>query len=855
MPLPGATGTYAMSNSTPPATRAARSRPSGWRLGLSLLWRDARAGELRLLVLGLIIAVAAITSVGFLADRVGRALERDAGQMLGADLKVDSDNPPAQTWQDQAAARGLRALTTIEFPSMASAGEAAQLVAVKSVPEGYPLRGALRTSESPYGEETATPDVPATGTAWVDPQLLALLGIHVGDAITLGDSQFTVSRVVTYEPDRGMQFVNVAPRAMINASDLAATNLVGLGSRVQYHFLIAGAPEAVSGFERWVTPQLAKGQRLDTLETGRPEVRRALDRAQRFLALVALLAVLIASVAVALAARRFMLRHRDGIAVMRCLGASQRQIAQSLLLEFGVVGVVSATIGALLGLGVHTLLIAALSGLIEAKLPAPSVVPALQGLVVGIWLLLGFALPALAQLRHVPPARVLRRDAQPLRSGGVLGYVVGAVGFAAIIWWFAGNARLGATVAGGFLAAFLVFALAGAACLWVLDRVRHRITGSPALRFALAGLVRRRAATITQLCALAIGLMALLLLTMTRTDLVQGWQRTLPADAPNRFLINIQADQRQPVADFLTAAGITQASLAPTVRGRLIQRNGEPVGADQYDEPRAKRLVDREFSLSYADAIPDYNRIVAGRALDPKAAEVSMESDIAKTLKLALGDTLTFDVAGEWVTVTVTSMRTVAWDTFRVNFFAILTPAALEKAPQTFLTSFHLPPSKTALLPQLIHTFPNITVFDVGAILSQLQGVLDQVVNAVQLLFGFTLAAGLLVLGAALTATRDERMREAAVLRALGASRAQLGRAQRIELLAIGALAGVLAAAGAQGIAFALSTFVFDFPITPGLWPWIAGCAVGMAGAWAGGIVALRGVLRTPPLVTLREAV
>ena len=843
-----------MSKVSPSRTHGSAPTPAGWGLGLGMLWRDARAGELRLLVLGLVIAVAAVTSVGFLADRVGRALERDAGQMLGADLKIDGDHPPSQSVVDEAVARGLQVATTVQFPSMTRAGEGSQLVSVKAVPEAYPLRGALRVADQPYGAERTAQDVPARGTAWVDAQLLALLGIGVGDPIELGDSQFKVDRIVTYEPDRGMQFVNVAPRAMINSADLPATQLIGPGARLDYHFLVAGETQAVAQYEAWVSTRLEKGQRLDTLETGRPEVRRALDRAQRFLALVALLSVLIASVAVALAARRFMLRHRDGIAIMRCLGAGQSVVTRMLLTEFAIVGVVASAIGALLGLGVHMLLIGALDNLIDTTLPSPSVGPALQGLVVGVWLLLGFAMPSLAQLRHVPPARVLRRDIQPVGARSALGYGVGALGFAAIIWWFAGDARLGATVAGGFLGAFGVFALAGWLCLLVLGRVRHRLTGSPALRFALAGLVRRRAATITQLCALAVGIMALLLLAMTRSDLVDGWQRTLPPDAPNRFLINIQPDQREPVGDMLRQAGLQQVLLAPTIRGRLIELNDQPIGADQYDTPRAKRLVDREFNLSYAERIPDYNRIQSGRALNPRANEVSMESDIAKTLALKLGDTLTFDVAGETVRVEVTSTRTVAWDTFQVNFFAILTPAALETAPQTFLTSFHLPPDKVAVLPKLVAAFPNITVFDVDAILNQLQSVLDQVVNAVQLLFGFTLAAGLLVLAAALTATRDERVREAAVLRALGATRSQLARAQRIELLAIGGLAGILAAAGAQTIAFGLSAFVFDFPITPGLWPWVVGCGVGMIGAWAGGALALRGVLRTPPLVTLREA-
>ncbi|NMK49158.1 FtsX-like permease family protein, partial [Achromobacter sp. Bel] len=373
------------------------------------------------------------------------------------------------------------------------------------------------------------------------------------------------------------------------------------------------------------------------------------------------------------------------------------------------------------------------------------------------------------------------------------------------------------------------------------------------LRFALAGVVRRRAATITQVCALAVGLTALLLLTMTRTDLIDGWQRTMPPDAPNRFLINVQPDQRQAVTDALTREGLGRIALSPMVRGRLIAINGRPVGPDDYEEPRAKRLVDREFNLSYSDEMPSSNKIEQGRWLAPGSSEVSLESGLAKTLGLKLGDKMTFDVAGQQVEAAVSSTRRVDWDTMRVNFFAILTPAALADMPQSWITSFYLPPEKAAVLPALVREFPNLTVFDVGAILQQLQSVLNEVGKAVQLLFLFTLAAGVLVLSAALTATRDERMREAAVLRALGATRSQLARSQRIELWAVGGLAGLLAAAGATAIAWVLSTQVFDFTITLSLWPWLAGIGAGMLGAWAGGALALRGVLRTPPLVTLRE--
>ena len=459
-------------------------------------------------------------------------------------------------------------------------------------------------AEGPFAPDAPARGIPSEGAVWVDGQLLSLLSLKIGDLLNVGDTRLRIERVVSYEPDRGMQFVNVAPRVLLRASDLPATGLIAPGSRIGYALLVAGPPEAVSGYAGWLGQNLKRGQKLATLESGRPEVRRTLDRAQRFLSLVALLAVLISAVAVALAAGRYMARHRDGIAVMRCLGAVQSQVSRMLTLEFALVGLFSSALGCLLGFAVHQGLVAVLASLIDTTLPAPSAVPAAQGLLTGLLLLLGFALPSLAQLRHVPPARVLRRDADTLGARSAAGYGLGAAGFALLIWWFAGDARLGAVVAGGFLGAFLVFALVAWLCILGLSRLRRVANGLPSLRFALAGVVRRRVATITQVCALAIGLMALLLLAMTRTDLIQGWQRTLPPDAPNRFLINVQPEQRQAVSDALAREGLGRVSLAPMVRGRLIALNGKPVGPDDYEEPRAKRLVDRNSTCPTAMNCP-----------------------------------------------------------------------------------------------------------------------------------------------------------------------------------------------------------------------------------------------------------
>jgi putative ABC transport system permease protein len=509
------------------------------RLGLRMMWCDARAGELRLLILALVVAVAAVSSVGFLAGRVGRALERDASQMLGADSLLEADGAIPDAFLQHARELGLRTSTTMQFPSMAGAADEAQLVFLKAVEPGYPLRGNLRVA--------ITQDVPEPGTVWVDEQILSLLHLNVGDSLDLGDARFRIARLITYEPDRGMQFVNVAPRVMLRMSDLPTTGLVAPGSRIGYALLVAGEPEVMAHYADWLKPELQRGQKVATLESGRPELRRTLDRAQRFLSLVALLAVLISAVAVALAAGRFMSLHRDGVAIMRCLGAVQSQVTRMLWLEFALVGLLASVAGCLLGFAVHQGLVSALGKLIDMQLPAASLVPTLQGVTTGMLLLLGFALPALAQLRHVPPARVLRRDADSIKVRSATAYGIGAAGFAVLIWWFAGDARLAGVMAGGFLGAFLIFAGVTGLCIAMLARVRRAVVGFPALRFALAGVVRRRAATIMQVCALSIGLMALLLLVMMRNDLIAGWQQTLPADAPNRFLINVQPDQREAV--------------------------------------------------------------------------------------------------------------------------------------------------------------------------------------------------------------------------------------------------------------------------------------------------------------------
>lgn len=831
-----------------------RASAQSFRLGVQAFLRDWRAGELRLLLLALMVAVAAMTSVGFLADRAGQVLERDAAQMLGGDLVVRSPNPLPDDFHDEAARLGLAVGHAVQFPSMAMYGDSGTLVSLKAVDDAYPLRGALQVSHAADQPAQTVSGGPAPGTTWVDDALLGALGATVGDRLEVGALALEVTAIIRHEPDRGTQFVNLAPRLLMHRSDLDASGLLGPGSRVHHYMLVAGEPAGVRAFQHWLEPRLQRGQRLSTLEDSRPEVTRVLERAERFLVLVALMAVLVAAIAVGLAARQYTRRHTDGIAILRCLGAPRGVLLGMLWVEFALVALVGSTAGIALGFAAHYGLVDMLSGWLETPLPAPSVLPAIQGWVSGSLLLLGFALPPLTALRHVPPARVLRRDSA---AGGVCrswpAYAVATVAFLLLIASTTGDLATSLTLVAGFAAAFLVFAVAGLALLWGLRRLRGGEGGALAWRFALTGMARRRSLTVVQLCSLALGLMLLLLLGILRGDLLRSWQQSLPPDAPNTFLINVQPDQRNAVRVMIAEAGLPRPDLHPLVRARLVAINDRPVHPDDYTEERAQRLADREFNLSVAEQLPASNVIVAGRWLDPGASEMSLEEGVAQSLRVSVGDVLRFDVAGRQVDVTVSGLRKVRWDSFEVNFFALLSPAALPDAAASYLTSLHIPPAGEALKHRIVQAWPNITVFDIGVIVAQVRQMLERTVVAVQLLFGFTVFAGVLVLAAALHATRDERMHEVAVMRALGA-RADLLRAALFrELVLCGALAGVLAAAASVSLAWVLADRVLQVELVSVWWPWPAGIVAGVAAALLAGRFALAGVLRVSPLTTLRE--
>ncbi len=855
---------------------------------LALAWRqtarDLRAGELRLLAVAVVLAVAALTAVGFFADRLNNGLQRDARQLLGGDAVVASDKPPPADIVAKARALGLSVAQTVEFPSMGRAGEerggATRLVSVKAVTPGYPLRGRLQVRDAMSAAEapvrTAT-SAPEPGTVWVDAALLDALGLRLGDPLLLGDATLRIARIIVVEPDRGAGFMAFAPRVLMAETDLAATALIQPASRVTYRLAVA-APgsgslagsrgdiavrEFVNEIEAQIKAVPLRGTRVDSFASGRPEMRQTLDRAEKFLNLVALLSALLSAVAVGIAARDFAERHLDDCAMLRVLGLAQARIAGAYALEFALVGLAASAVGAALGFAVHFVFVLLLAGLLDAQLPAATAWPALFGLGVGLTLLAAFGLPPVLQLASVPPLRVIRRDVGGLKASSLLVLAAGTAGFVALLMAVSADTKLGLIAVGGFAAAVALFALLGWGAVWLLKRAVPEASASPWwtlgatvprwLVLATRQVAARPAFAVLQISALAVGLLALVLLVLLRTDLIASWRRATPADAPNRFVINLQPEQTEAFRRVIEEAGVKRYDLYPMIRGRLVAINERNVTAADFSEERAARLVEREFNLSHTATLPPHNPVIAGRWVPDEPNAISIEEGLAQTLSLKLGDQLTFDIAGQRVSARITSLRKVDWGSFRVNFFAVFPAAKMPELPLSYISAYRAP-TTPGFDNSLTRTFPNITNVDVSASISQVQRVLDQVIRAIEFLFGFTLAAGLVVLFAAVSATRESRAREFAVMRAMGAGSRLLRQVQRAELLGVGALAGALASGAALVVGWLLARFAFEFSWTPAPWVPLVGAAAGALLALAAGWWGLREVLSRPVIETLRRA-
>ena len=877
-----------------------------FRLSFNLLRRDWRAGEWRVLLLALLLAVGSLATVGLFADRVRQALQQQATSLIGADLRITSTRPFSADYRKMAEARGLQVVESRSFPSMVASHERVLLSEIQSVEQGYPLRGKIEIYD---GDLHDAQGVPAHRTVWADDRLMRRLDLQLGDELGIGAQRFRLAARIVKDVDQSIGFASIAPRVLMNDGDLEATGLLQEGSRISYRLMFAGAAVQVAALRKELQHNLTGNERLEDVTDARPEIRTALERAEHFLGLAALTAAILAGAAIMLAARRFVLRHLDSCAVMQCLGAPQGQVLRLFLYQFLVFGTVAVLAGCLLGYVTQAAMVASIAAMRDANLPQPGVLPALRAAVSGFALLLGFAFLPLLQLRRVSPLRVLRRELGVPQASAWLIYGCAVLVLSGLFLWQAGSLKLGLSVLGGLLAGLLV----SGSLAWLLLQglARYASRSSSRWRQVFSTLARHGRSTALQIVALSLGGMALLLLTLVRADLLESWQGKLPVDTPNRFMVSIQPDQQQAVLDFFARQKLPQPALLPMVRGRLVAINDRTITGDSYTEPRARSLVEREFNLSYAEQMPEWNELVSGRwwrhintestpsslmkqlairlsphtlngtgadkslvirrmpesskcsKLDtglrrcdetPKVRkELSVEEGIAKTLGIKLGDELSYEVAGSRFSATVTSLRRVQWDSMKVNFFVIATPELLRDYPASYLTSFYLPPDRLQAGDELARQFPNLLVIDTAAVIAQVRGIIEQISQTISVVFLFTLLSGGVVLYAAMLATQDERAHEAAILRTLGADSAYLRRLHLGQFALLGLLSGVFAAAGATLLGRVLAHNVLEIPYRPGITIWLVAVLCGMALVMAAGWLNTRRLANMSPLSILRE--
>ncbi len=823
-------------------------------IALKTLARDWKSGELLVLSVSILVAVAALSAVAFFTDRIAQAVHRQASEALAADLSLRSTSPLSEDYIPAARARDLGTARVTSMASVVFVGERNTLANVLAVGSGYPLRGRMKIADGLLEESRIADAVPGPGEAWASTRLLARLDADVGAIIDIGLTRLTVTQALTYRPDRGMAFVDVAPSLLINEADLEATGLIRPGSRVRYLMLFAGGREDISRFKAELTEILAAGERLRDIDDVGPQISAAMDRARRFLNLSALVSVLLAAVAVAMAARRYVSRRLDAVALMKCLGATQGLIIRVSVIQLLLMSIIAGLLGVLFGYLAQAGLSYLLRDIVGSELPAPGWKPAVLGLVTSVSVLTGFALPGFLQLGQTPPIRVLRHDIGPPPLRYTVSYGAAAASMLLVMSWIVQDAGLLIRIALGSVVTMIILLAAG----WSLVRALRGFRGMAgvAWRYGLANISRRGRDSAIQVVAFGLGLMVLLLLTVVRNDLMSVWQDSLPVNAANRFLINIQPDEVAGVGNFFVSRDLPRPDFVPVVRARMTTINNVAIRDIEFTGGSGLRRASRDANLSWARTLRSDNQIVAGSWWGdaiPENPEISIEQRYAEDLQLELGDILTFDVAGESVSATVSSFRTVEWDSFQPNFFIVFSPGSLEPYPATYISSFYAGEGQGAEMIDLMRLYPSITVIDIDSIMNQVRGVMDKAALAVQSVFLFTLFAGLMVLLAAIQSTRDQRLYEAAVLRTLGARRRQVLLGVATEFSVIGLLSGALAATGASAAAWFLaeSQFQLEYHFDPVLW--LIGLVAGIGIVGLTGTLATRSVLNHPPVNTLRQ--
>ncbi len=824
-------------------------------VALRMLAREWRSGELGVLVLAITIAVGALTGVGFLVDRINTAVDNQAGEVLAADLRLESGQEMNGEAPVEARRRGLEVARMTALFSVVFNGDANQLTSLRAVSDKYPLRGRVMLSDVPFGAPQPAIGIPAPGEIWPDSRLAAALDARIGTELNIGAAKFRVSRILITRPDQGATFLSLAPSVIMNEADLGATQLVQPGSRLRHAQLFAGERTIVAEFKEWLETNKQRHEEIEDVADSAPQIKSAMDRSARFLSIASLVAVLLCSIAVAMAARRYVHRHLDSVALFKTLGATRAFTLTVSLVQLGLVGLLAATLGSLLGFGAQAWLVKALQGLLRGDLPPAGFAPLGIGFLTAFAVLTGFALPPLLQLSRTPALRVLRRDVGPPQPLVILAFGPAVLAVAFLIYWVLGDPRIALIFVGG-LAAFVVV-VAGVG--WLLVRFATRLRGGVGVswRYGIANLGRRRTESVVQLTAFAHGIMMLLLLAVVRNDLLADWRRSLPADTPNFFFINIPAEENVEFAKFLEERGARDVHVRPMVRARMTHIDGKPVEDIKFETQRGRNFADRDQNITWSEDLRRDNELTAGKWFtkeDYGKPLVSISTEYAEEMKLKLGDELSFDVAGETFSARVSSVRRVKWDSFQPNFFLMFAPGLLEGTQGTWMTATHMQTTNPKVIGDLVRRFPSVSVFNVDELLNQVRMVVDRAVAAVQSVFIFTLFAGLVVLIAAVQASREERRYESAMLRTLGANKATVLKGLLAEFATLGVLSGVLASVGASIAGWFFANRVLQIPYTPDPMVWVYGVFGGGALVCLAGWLATRAVVNQPPSLTLRNA-
>lgn len=820
-------------------------------LALRLLWRDSRAGELTILLLALLIASSSSTAIALFTDRLQNTFSSQAAEMLAADLVVRSTTAMPMDWQQRAENLQLNTAQTAEFSSVLMEHEELLLVSVKAVSAAYPLRGALKVQDSEFALDTERKTAPEVGTVWVEKRVLSALKLHVGDSLTVGTKALKITQILTYEPDKHGDFYSFAPRVLFNDADLAATGMVQAGSHVHYFLQFSGDYAALTQFKDWLKPLLNPAQKLLNVREDRPELGKALQRAERYLGLSSIVVILIAGVAIAMATRRYTERHFNGTAVLRCLGCQQNTILKLYAYQFLLLALLSSALGCVLGWLAQYTLFELLKDLLPKQLADFSVSALLFGVLLSVAVLLVFALPPLLRLKQVSPLRVLRRELQPLATSGWLLYGLVLALVTVLVGRYTQDVRMTALIVG---ITSLVLLLLSGVIYGVLLSLKRLLPRLPLVwRFALQGLVKQPRATIAQLLAFSLTLTAMLISFAVRTDLIEDWQATLPEQAPNHFVLNIFPEQQVQFQHDLQAENITGSQFFPVVRGRLTQINGKDVRQRVSKDSQGDNATQRELSLTWSETLPEGNDIVAGQWWQNlEAGQVSVEQKLADSLHIQVGDQLSFIVGSESLSATVKNIRHLEWNTMKPNFYMIFSPNSLNTYPYTYLTSFYLSPEQKPVLNRLLKSYPSITVLEVDLILRQIKTLLQQITAAINYLLYFALVAGVLVLLAAVYASLDDRIYEGVLMRTLGAKRRFLRTMQFLEFSVLGLIAGIFALLLSESIRYGLYRYTLhiDYHINP-LWlfmPLLASVSVALTA-----YVCLKNVVNKSPLLVLRE--